>query len=87
MSHRHFRSIVRIGCAVADVAGGGTIDSPEAGVAGFFRQQRPGLHGKPFYMIKFCAMSNAKDEQGNLLPNEERLTRFGHFLRKTSQRL
>ncbi|MDR1385300.1 MAG: sugar transferase [Planctomycetaceae bacterium] len=49
-----------------------------------FKQQRPGLHGKPFFMYKFRTMTNAKDENGHLLPDEKRLTKFGHFLRKTS---
>jgi len=49
-----------------------------------FRQQRPGLHGKPFTIYKFRTMTDARDAQGNLLPNEQRLTRFGRFLRSTS---
>ena len=49
-----------------------------------FKQQRPGLHGKPFFMYKFRTMTNAKDENGELLSNEKRLTRLGNFLRKTS---
>ncbi len=49
-----------------------------------FRQQRPGLHGRPFMMYKFRTMTNARDAEGNLLPNEQRLTRFGKFLRSTS---
>jgi len=50
----------------------------------FFRQQRPGLHGKPFTMVKFRTMTDARDAQGNLLPDAERLTRFGRLLRSTS---
>ena len=50
----------------------------------FFRQQRPGLHGKPFEMLKFRTMTDAKDENGNLLSDEKRLTWLGKFLRKTS---
>jgi len=50
----------------------------------FFRQKRPGLHGDPFYIIKFRTMSNARDGNGNLLPDSERLTAFGRFLRSTS---
>jgi len=50
----------------------------------FFRQQRPGLHGKPFTMFKFRTMTNARDTQGNLLPDAERMTLFGSFLRSTS---
>ncbi|WP_448336863.1 sugar transferase [Chloroflexus aurantiacus] len=50
----------------------------------FFRQQRPGLHGKPFTMLKFRTMTDARDAQGNLLPDDQRLTPFGRFLRSTS---
>jgi lipopolysaccharide/colanic/teichoic acid biosynthesis glycosyltransferase len=50
----------------------------------FFRQQRPGLYGKPFKMIKFRTMTDARDVQGNLLPDAARLTRFGRFLRSSS---
>ena len=50
----------------------------------YFRQTRPGLHGKPFEMIKFRSMTNEKDKYGNLLPNEKRNTGFGKFLRSTS---
>ncbi|MCS7301292.1 MAG: sugar transferase [Fimbriimonadales bacterium] len=49
-----------------------------------FRQLRPGLHGKPFVMYKFRTMTNARDAQGNLLPDSERLTPFGKWLRATS---
>ena len=49
-----------------------------------FRQVRPGLHGKPFEMIKFRSMKDAVDAQGNLLPDSERLTPFGKMLRSSS---
>src|SRR5690606_8659269 len=49
-----------------------------------FRQVRPGLHGKPFEMIKFRSMKDAVDVQGNPLPDSERLTPFGKMLRATS---
>ncbi|NAR80214.1 sugar transferase [Acinetobacter haemolyticus] len=49
-----------------------------------FRQVRPGLHGKPFEMIKFRTMTDERDPQGNLLPNEQRLPKFGKMLRATS---
>lgn len=49
-----------------------------------FRQVRPGLHGRPFEMIKFRTMKDAVDEQGNPLPDNERLTPFGQMLRSTS---
>lgn len=49
-----------------------------------FRQQRPGLHGKPFYIYKFRSMTDARDENGELLPDAERLPPFGQMLRKYS---
>lgn len=49
-----------------------------------FKQQRPGLHEKIFCMYKFRTMTDAKDVDGNLLPDEERLTKFGKALRSTS---
>ena len=49
-----------------------------------FRQERPGLHEKVFAMYKFRSMTDARDEQGNLLPDIVRLTPLGKFLRKTS---
>ena len=49
-----------------------------------FRQVRPGLHGKPFEVIKFRSMKDAVDAQGNLLPDSERLTPFGKMLRSSS---
>ena len=50
----------------------------------FFTQVRPGKDAKPFRMIKFRSMSDARDESGELLPDEVRLTKFGRFLRSTS---
>ncbi|MDW8052860.1 MAG: sugar transferase, partial [Armatimonadota bacterium] len=49
-----------------------------------FRQTRPGLHGKPFVIYKFRTMTDARDAQGNPLPDSERLTPFGKWLRATS---
>ena len=49
-----------------------------------FRQVRPGLHGKPFEMVKFRSMKDALDTAGNPLPDSERLTPFGKMLRATS---
>ncbi|QDY74805.1 sugar transferase [Geobacillus thermoleovorans] len=49
-----------------------------------FKQQRPGLHGKPFYLYKFRTMTDERDEKGELLPDHMRLTPFGRFLRKYS---
>jgi len=49
-----------------------------------FRQQRPGLGGRPFWLLKFRTMTDACGADGVLLPDSERLTRFGRFLRATS---
>lgn len=49
-----------------------------------FKQARPGLNEKIFTLYKFRSMNNAKDEHGNLLPDEKRLTKFGKILRSTS---
>lgn len=50
----------------------------------FFRQQRPGMHGKSFTLIKFRTMTNTRDANGVILPDADRLTPFGKFLRSTS---
>lgn len=50
----------------------------------FFRQIRPGLNGRPFEMVKFRTMTDERDADGNLLPDAQRLTKFGKFLRSTS---
>lgn len=50
----------------------------------FFKQKRPGLNGKIFTLYKFRSMTDEKDENGNLLPDDVRLTKFGKLLRKTS---
>lgn len=49
-----------------------------------FRQLRPGLHGEAFAMLKFRSMTDARDASGALLPDAERLTSFGKFLRSSS---
>jgi len=49
-----------------------------------FTQIRPGLHGQPFKMMKFRSMTDERDSQGELLPDAERLTAFGKFLRSSS---
>ena len=49
-----------------------------------FRQPRPGRHGRPFDILKFRTMTDARDAGGKLLPDAQRLTRFGRFLRSTS---
>ncbi len=50
----------------------------------FFKQVRPGLYGRPFTIYKFRTLADKKNHEGQLLPDEERLTRFGALLRKTS---
>ena len=54
----------------------------EAGA--FFLQERPGLHGKIFKIIKFKTMNERKDASGRLLPDVQRITKFGRFVRNTS---
>jgi sugar transferase EpsL len=49
-----------------------------------FTQERPGFHGRPFRLVKFRTMNDARDTAGNLLPDAERLTPFGRWLRATS---
>ncbi len=49
-----------------------------------FRQVRPGLHGQPFKMMKFRTMTDERNSQGELLPDAQRLTSFGKFLRSSS---
>ena len=50
----------------------------------FFTQERPGKEGKIFKLVKFRSMNNKRDERGELLPDEKRLTYYGKFLRNTS---
>jgi lipopolysaccharide/colanic/teichoic acid biosynthesis glycosyltransferase len=50
----------------------------------FFRQQRPGFQGRPFILLKFRTMTDARDAEGHLLPDPARLTTLGRFLRSTS---
>ena len=54
------------------------------GAGAFFLQERPGKDGKIFKVIKFKSMTDEKDADGNLLPNEKRITKVGRFVRKTS---
>lgn len=54
------------------------------GAGTFFTQERPGKDGKIFKVIKFKSMTDERDENGNLLPNEKRLTKIGSIIRKTS---
>ena len=54
------------------------------GAGAFFMQERPGKDGKIFKVIKFKTMTDEKDAEGNLLPDSERLTKVGRFVRSTS---
>ena len=54
------------------------------GTGTFFMQERPGKHGKIFKVIKYKTMTDERDEDGNLLPDEKRLTKIGKFIRSTS---
>jgi lipopolysaccharide/colanic/teichoic acid biosynthesis glycosyltransferase len=54
------------------------------GSPAFFRQMRPGQNGKPFQMVKFRSMTDARGSDGQLLPDADRLTPFGRFLRSSS---
>lgn len=54
------------------------------GAGAFFLQERPGLHGKIFRIVKFKTMTDERDAEGNLLPDDKRLTKVGKFVRSTS---
>ena len=54
------------------------------GAGAFFFQERPGKDAKIFKIIKFKSMTDERDAEGNLLPNEQRITKVGKFVRKTS---
>lgn len=54
------------------------------GAGVFFTQERPGLHGKIFRVIKFKTMTDERDSNGDLLPDADRLTKVGRFVRSTS---
>lgn len=54
------------------------------GSGAFFRQERPGKDGKIFHVVKFKTMTDVRDVNGNLLPDEKRLTKVGRFVRSTS---
>ncbi len=54
------------------------------GAGAFFYQERPGLHGKIFKIVKFKTMTDERDEEGKLLPDAQRLTKVGKFVRSAS---
>jgi lipopolysaccharide/colanic/teichoic acid biosynthesis glycosyltransferase len=84
------RAVDIVGAGVGLVAGAPLILGVAAAVRVFlgspvlFKQVRPGLHGKPFTLLKFRTMRDAHDRSGKPLPDAERLTRFGRALRATS---
>ena len=60
------------------------LDLANKGAGAFFFQERPGRHGKIFKVIKFKTMTDERDAEGNLLPDDRRLTKIGKFVRSTS---
>ena len=74
----------RVARAVPGSAGHRSAGPLFLGTPVLFRQERPGLHGRPFQLVKFRTMTDAKDAEGRLFPDADRLTRFGKFLRSTS---
>ena len=66
------------------VAGIALLVRTKLGSPVLFRQVRPGLHGRPFTIYKFRTMTDARDADGNLLPDEKRMNAFGSFLRSAS---
>ncbi|HAG22521.1 MAG TPA: sugar transferase [Synergistaceae bacterium] len=62
----------------------GLLVKSKLGTPVIFRQERAGKNGKPFIICKFRTMTDERNEDGNLLPDEKRLARFGAFLRSTS---
>lgn len=88
---KYFKRIVDIACALAAImvfwwlyAAIAVIVLVKLGRPIFFKQPRPGKNEEIFYLYKFRTMSDARDEKGNLLPDEQRLPRFGKWLRGTS---
>jgi lipopolysaccharide/colanic/teichoic acid biosynthesis glycosyltransferase len=90
----HARSVKRAFDVAASVAGliatspllmaGALAVRATLGRPAFFRQERLGLHGRTFRVVKFRTMSDARDKDGNLLPDEARLNRVGRFVRSSS---
>ena len=80
--------VVLVSCAllvlVLPLAGLAWLVRVRLGSPVLFRQERPGMHGQPFQMVKFRTMTDARDLDGQLLPDADRLTAFGRFLRSSS---
>lgn len=66
------------------IIGASVIISKKMGNPVLFKQTRPGKDEKPFEILKFRTMTDERDSNGNLLPDEERMTKTGDFIRKTS---
>jgi sugar transferase EpsL len=66
------------------ILGAAAVVRATLGAPVFFRQERPGLHGKQFHIWKFRTMTDERSPDGKLLPDERRLTRVGRFLRSSS---
>ncbi|MBE7011632.1 MAG: sugar transferase [Ruminococcaceae bacterium] len=91
MYRKYFKRLVDICCALAAIIVFswlyiivGVLVRIKLGSPVIFKQERPGKDGKIFTLYKFRTMTNKKDENGNLLPDDVRLTRFGRMLRSTS---
>lgn len=91
MYKKYFKRVFDICCALAALIVFGwlyiivaILVRVKLGSPVLFRQERPGLNGKIFTLYKFRTMTDKRDDDGNLLPDELRLTRFGRLLRKTS---
>ncbi len=70
--------------AFTSIRGISTECASQLGRPVLFRQARLGLHGNTFVILKFRTMTNERDKAGQLLPDNDRFTRFGRFLRSTS---
>ncbi|WP_134702552.1 sugar transferase [Ammoniphilus sp. YIM 78166] len=76
-----FFSLILLGIVIAATA---ITIRIKIGTPIFFKQQRPGINGKPFILYKFRTMTDERDEKGELLPDHIRLTKLGGFIRKYS---
>lgn len=91
MYRKYFKRLVDILCALAAIIVFSwlyiivaVLVRIKLGSPVLFKQERPGLNGKIFKLYKFRTMTDERDENGNLLPDDVRLTKFGRMLRKTS---
>lgn len=66
------------------ILGASALIAKKLGKPVLFKQTRPGQYGKPFQIYKFRTMTDAKDENGELLPDDQRMTPIGQFIRKSS---